>query len=209
MADVAQVRPYRGIDATERVTQRRRRLLDAGLDLLGGDDADAELTVRAVCKQAGLTARYFYESFSDKDEFVAGVYDWVVADIAATMQAAVVAAPPKEQGRAGIANVVRIVADDPRVGRLVFGSTLSNPVVARKRVESTAFFISLLGEHVNATLRAQDDHRIKAATHFVVGGVAQTISAWLDGAVMLRPDELVDQLAAMLRVLSDPRLYRG
>jgi AcrR family transcriptional regulator len=209
MADVAQVRPYRGIDAAERVTQRRRRLLDAGLDLLGGEDTEAELTVRAVCREAGLTARYFYESFGDKDEFVAAVYDWVVADIAATMQAAVVAAPPKEQGRAGIANVVRIIAGDPRVGRLVFSSKLSNPVVAHKRVESTAFFISLLGEHVNTTLRAQDDHRIKAATHFVVGGVAQTISAWLDGAVVLGPDELVDQLAAMLRVLSDPKLYQG
>lgn len=209
MADVGQVRPYRGIDAAERITQRRRRLLDAGLDLLGGADSDAELTVRAVCKEAGLTARYFYESFSDKDEFVAAVYDWVVADIAATMQAALAAAPPKEQGRAGMANLVRIIAEDRRIGRLVFGSTLSNPVVARKRVESTAFFISLLGEHVNTTLRAQDDHRIKAATNFVVGGVAQTISAWLEGAIVLHTDELVDQLGAMLAVLSDPKLYRG
>jgi len=136
------------------------------------------------------------------------VYDWVVADIAATMQAALVAAPPKEQGRVGMANLVRIIADDRRVGRLVFGSTLSNPVVARKRVESTAFFISLLGEHVNTALRAQDDHRIKAATHFVVGGVAQTISAWLDGSIALHTDELVNQLGAMLAVLSEPKLYR-
>jgi hypothetical protein len=81
--------------------------------------------------------------------------------------------------------------------------------VARKRIEFTAFFVSLLGEHVNATLRAQEDDRIKAATHFVVGGVVQTLSAWLDGAVTLQPNELVEQLATILRVLSDPKLYRG
>ena len=32
--------------------------------------AGPAVTVRAVCRQAGLTERYFYESFTDRDEFV-------------------------------------------------------------------------------------------------------------------------------------------
>ena len=137
MAGMAQVRPYRGIDAAERLAGRRRRLLDAGLDLLGAPGQDpAELTVRAICGQAGLGVRYFYESFTDKDHFVGAVFDSVIADIAATTQAAVAAAPPGEQARAAMANVVRTISADTRVGRLLFSVELSNTVIVRKRAES-------------------------------------------------------------------------
>ncbi|OOK69160.1 putative fadD protein [Mycobacterium kansasii] len=45
-------RPYRGVEAAQRLAARRRQLLDAGLDLLGCDDGDiAELTVRGVCRR--------------------------------------------------------------------------------------------------------------------------------------------------------------
>jgi hypothetical protein len=57
-------------------------------------------------------------------------------------------------------------------------------------------------------LRVAENDRIKAAAHFVVGGVAQTIGAWLAGEVRLDPDQLIDQLAALLDQLADPRLYR-
>src|ERR1700751_1519325 len=94
-------RPYRGIEAAERLTSRRR-LLEAGRDLLGADQRDiSELTVRRICGRAGLAARYFYESFADKDEFVSGIFDWVIAELAATTQAAVAAVPAREQSRAG------------------------------------------------------------------------------------------------------------
>src|SRR3954454_22179885 len=119
---MAQVRPYRGVEAADRLSDRRRRFLEAGLDILGSDTDLAELTVRGICRQAGVALRYFYESFTDKDDFVGQIFDWVIADIAATTQAAVAAAPLKEQTRAGIANVVRTVAADTRVGRLLFSS---------------------------------------------------------------------------------------
>jgi AcrR family transcriptional regulator len=196
------VRPYRGVEAGERLAARRRGLLAAGLDLLGSDRPDISgLTVREVCRRAGLAARYFYESFTDKDEFVSGVFDWVVADLAATTQAAVAAVPAHEQSRAGMANIVRVIADDARIGRLLFSTQLANSVIARKRAESTALFAMLSGQH------AGDALRIKAGAHFAVGGVGQTISAWLAGDVRLRHDQLVDQLAVLLDGLADPGLY--
>ena len=130
------VRPYRGVEAADRLAERRARLLQAGLDILGSDSDLSDLTVRGICRQAGVTARYFYESFTDKDDFVASVYDSVIADIAAGTQAAVAAAPPKQQNRAAMANIVRTIADDPRVGRLLFNSLLANSVLVRKRKEA-------------------------------------------------------------------------
>ncbi|BBZ49888.1 transcriptional regulator [Mycobacterium heidelbergense] len=201
-------RPYGGVEAAERLAARRRRLLAAGLELLGSQRQDVSaLTVRSICAQSGLAARYFYESFTDKDEFVGGVFDWVVAELAATTQAAVAAVPAHEQTRAGMANIVRTIAGDARIGRLLFSTQLANPVIVRKRAESSALFAMLSGQHVGDALRVPANDRIKAAAHFVVGGVGQTISAWLAGDVRLDPDQLVDQLASLLDELAEPKLY--
>ncbi|HEX7322914.1 MAG TPA: TetR/AcrR family transcriptional regulator [Mycobacterium sp.] len=208
-AKTSSMRPYAGVDAVHRLAERRNRLLTAGLDLLGADPQElSELTVRGTCRQAGLAARYFYESFVDKDEFVSEVFDWVIAGIAATTQAAVAAAPPEGQTRAGIANIVQTIAGDIRIGRLLFSAHLSNAVVVRKRVESSALLAMLSGQHAVAALHVMENDRIKAAAHFVVGGVAQTISAWLAGDVRFGPDELVGQLTSLLNKLGDPALYR-
>jgi AcrR family transcriptional regulator len=208
MPGASSARPYRGIEAAERLADRRRRLLAAGLDLLGAEPQDlSDLTVRGICGRAGLAARYFYESFTDKDEFVSGVFDWVVAGLAATTQAAVAAAPVREQSRAGMANIVRTIAGDARIGRLLFSTQLANAVVVRKRAESSALFAMLSGQYAGDALRMPANDRIKAGAHFAVGGVVQTISAWLAGAVRLEPDQLVDQLAALLDELTDPNLY--
>ncbi|MCV7420926.1 TetR/AcrR family transcriptional regulator [Mycobacterium yunnanensis] len=199
---MADVRPYRGVQARDRVAERRRRLLDAGLELLGGSESPPELTVRAVCSEAAITARYFYESFTDKDALVAAVFDQVVADIAATTQAAVAAAPPEEQNRAGIANLVGAVADDARVGRLLFNPRLTNAVLARKRSEAGGFFALLSGEHATSAHALPDDDWTTAAAHFIVGGVAQTISAWVSGDVALSQAQLVSHLTRMLDLLA-------
>jgi AcrR family transcriptional regulator len=198
---MAQVRPYRGVEAADRVAERRRRFLEAGLDILGSDSDLSELTVRGICRQAGVALRYFYESFSDKDEYVGQVYDWVVTDIAATTQAAVAAAPVQEQSRAAMANIVRTIAADSRAGRLIFSPQLSNSVVLRKRTESFALMVMLTFQHAGA-LGAQNNDRVKAASHFVVGGVTQMITAWLAGDIRLDTDELIDQLAAMIDALA-------
>jgi AcrR family transcriptional regulator len=207
MDAMAQVRPYRGIEAAERLAQRRHQLLDAGLHLLGAKEQDpAELTVRAICRQAGLGVRYFYESFTDKDDLVGAVFDWVIADIAATTQAAVSAAPVKERNRAGMANLVRTIAEDPRLGRFLVSSQ-ANSVLVRRRTETGALLAMLYGQNVAEALGVQETERGKATAHFAVGGVVQMITMWLAGDIALGHDELVDQLALILDDLIDPRLY--
>src|ERR1700744_2124965 len=138
-AATTRARPYGGVDGADRLETRRGKVLATGIDLLGADRDDAaELTVRGICRQGGVAARYFYESFADKDEFVGAVFDWVIADLAATTQAAVASAWPAEQTRAGMANVVRTIGGDARVGRLLFSAKLANAVLMCKRAESGA-----------------------------------------------------------------------
>lgn len=209
MDSMARDRPYGGVEARVRIAERRRRLLDAGLELLGGADDPAELTVRAICRQSGVSARYFYEGFTDKDALVAAVFDWVIADIAATTQAAMAAAPRDEQNRAGIANLVRTIAGDPRVGRLLFNAQLSNAVLTHKRAELGGVFAQLSGQHVTSAYRMQENEWTTAVTHFVVGGVGQTISAWLSGDIGLDQGQLVDQITRIIDDLAVRHPYRS
>ena len=86
-----------------------------------------------------------------------------------------------------MANIVRTIADDARIGRLLFSTQLANAVVVRKRAESSALFAMLSGQYAGDALRMPANDRIKAGAQFAVGGVVQTISAWLDGDVRLEP----------------------
>ncbi|MBD2858029.1 TetR/AcrR family transcriptional regulator [Spongiibacter sp. KMU-158] len=66
-------RPYRGESITKRRSDRRRQLMKAGLRLIG-EHGYAKTTVKAVCQEAQLTERYFYESFKNREQLLAEVY---------------------------------------------------------------------------------------------------------------------------------------
>src|SRR4051812_11365190 len=59
-------RSYAGRSHHERLADRQRRLIGAAIDVYGTVGFRAA-TVRAVCEQAGLTPRYFYESFTSNE----------------------------------------------------------------------------------------------------------------------------------------------
>jgi AcrR family transcriptional regulator len=186
-ADVRSQRPYRGVQAGERLARRREQLIDAGLD---------------------LTARYFYEAFSDKDAFVEAVFDAAAAKLAAITQAAVASVPAADQNRAGITSVVRTIAEDPRIGRLLFSTELSNAVILRMRAKRTELFVNLGNQHIQTALRVGGSARLAATTNFVLGGMRQTISAWLSGEVAMTADALIELLLAILDDLNNPHLFR-
>ena len=70
-----QGRAYGGVSAEQRSAQRREKFLQAGLKVFGGQGFRAG-TVRVLCKEAGLTDRYFYESFADTEALLKAVYMW-------------------------------------------------------------------------------------------------------------------------------------
>ena len=73
----------------DRAAARRAALIEAGVELLGTEGA-AGVTVRAVCRGARLTERYFYEAFPDggRDALLRAVH----AQVAGEAREAIVAA---------------------------------------------------------------------------------------------------------------------
>ena len=159
----ANQRPYRGVAAAERRAERRGRLLDAGLELLGTRGMSAA-TVTAVCELARLTPRYFYESFHDRDELLVSIFDGIVAEASERVGAllatggtdADAAADPAAQVtaivRATITAWVQIARSDPRKARAVFVEAYGNEAVMGRRLDSAHRFAELLAEQARAGL---------------------------------------------------------
>jgi len=75
-ASPAAARSYGGLALEERVAARRARFIEAGIELFGTQGFRGA-TVRGVCAAAGLTDRYFYESFASLEALLAEVYGTV------------------------------------------------------------------------------------------------------------------------------------
>ncbi len=190
------MRPYGGENGADRVKRRRAALVDAALDIMGSPDGGA-ISVRGVCRQAGLTARYFYESFTDVDDLVGTTYDVVVLDIAESAQAAVAAggSSPKDQIRSAVGAIVRRIDSDRRRGRILFSQTLLSGRLASKRMDAAMMFAAL-------TVQTSGTHfegaAVQGAAHFYVGGLGQVLSAWIDGRIDCSDDELIDLCVTMM-----------
>lgn len=78
-------RRYSGQSFEDRQAERRARLVRAALEVAGRSGLEGA-SVAAICAQAGLTARYFYESFPSRDAIFVEAYrmaqDEVLAAIA-------------------------------------------------------------------------------------------------------------------------------
>ena len=66
-------RSYGGLALEDRVAARRARFIEAGVELFGTQGFRGA-TVRGICAAAGLTDRYFYESFATLEDLLAEVY---------------------------------------------------------------------------------------------------------------------------------------
>ena len=175
------------------------------------------LVVRAVCRAADLNARYFYESFVDRDELLGAVYDQVATELGERLAAALLDAPddPTARLRAGIETVLRFLADDPRRAKVLFTEGRANPVLASRRrtarqalVESTA----AVGQEELARMNGDDARTSRtaevAATLFG-GAMEELAEAWTDGRLGTDLDQVIDDatnlsMAIFERVAGQP-----
>ncbi|MCL2542269.1 MAG: TetR/AcrR family transcriptional regulator [Nocardioidaceae bacterium] len=184
---------YRGVPAEERVAERRTRLMEATLEVWA--DPARRTTMTAICAEAGLTERYFYESFSGLDEALRAVLDAIADEIE---QLTAVAAD--EAGDDGVARTqatmrtfVEMIVSDPRKGRVSIVEAGAMPELRQRRTELLRHFAHRAAEEARQWFdlperTAQED---ELAGLLFIGGMAELITAWLDGAVRASADELV------------------
>lgn len=159
-------------------------------------------TVEKLCAAASLNKRYFYESFDDLDGLAAAVVEGIADSVrAATVGAAeAVAQEPLEvQAIAGVAAAVRTLVDDPRRARVLLGGVAASPELHVHRTTAMHRLTDVLIDHGRTVhgVELENDPLAKVAPAFIVGGTADAILAFVNGAVDLSVDELIAQLAAL------------
>jgi AcrR family transcriptional regulator len=196
-------RTYGGVSATERVATRRERLLEAGLELFG-TRGYAATKVKDICGEAGLTDRYFYESFDGTQELFLAVFDRVTDELFASVSASVAGAGPEPEPelRAGIASFVGALADDPRRARVVFSEGPAVGPEAERHMRAT---LRRFSDLVAATARrhlspAVEDEVVELVALSVVGALERAIAEWQAGRLELPLDGIVDELTRLFRL---------
>jgi len=186
------VRPWRGVSADDRRAQRRVQLLEACLDVVGDVGVEAT-TVDAIVERAGLSKRYFYESFADRNDVLAQAVGALMQRVRARLAAAVVGLrTPAERLRATVAALVRALAEDPRSARLYVEAGHSPAAEARRHQAFDEFSAFVVAEVFGAS---GDDPRMAATALLVVAGTTDVLARWLSGVIVLTEAEIVDLIA--------------
>lgn len=156
--------------------------------------------MRAVCRRANLTDRYFYESFASRDELLDVLYRQIADDFLGPMTAFAVA-DDASRDRALSEALVDKVLEDPRKSRLFLVEPYSSTGLGQTTIAVMPAFTRLIQDHLFD--RIEDPVRRRLAAVTMASGNAGMFSAWLNGSLRATRTEIVDHLVAMLGA------YRG
>lgn len=115
-------RVYRGAGPRERQDERRAKLVDAAVEVFG-TTGYRSATVERICAEAGLTKRYFYESFGSSEGLLLAAYRRSIDELHASMVAGAVSGSPDDieaMVRGGLVAFFGAIDADPRLARVAF-----------------------------------------------------------------------------------------
>ncbi|MCR8691050.1 TetR/AcrR family transcriptional regulator [Rhodococcus pyridinivorans] len=187
-------RSWAGVGIDERRRLRRERLLAVGVDLLGAPDG-AAANVRAVCRAAELTERYFYESFTDRDTFVREVYAHVADRARDALTEAVLSAPTLGRAEAAVRAFVELMVDDPAKGRVLLLAPLREPAISRRGIELAPAFVALVRDQLPPGGDEGERHMVAVG---VVGALTSLFMGCLEGDLAVSRETLVRHCVALV-----------
>jgi AcrR family transcriptional regulator len=199
------VRPYRGVSAHERRGRRREQLTEAALDLLGSEGM-AGTTMTAVCARAGLTERYFYESFRDRDQLLVALFDACLMELDQAMFAALDVAPPDllARCRAAAGAMIGVLTADPRKARF-YAEAVGSETLKDRRADAVRAHADVLAGQIRELrgLERAADEALRLATRVLFAGLAEALPSWLDGTLELSREALIEVCARLGVAVAD------
>ena len=193
-------RSYGGVSGADRVAARRARLVDAAVELYG-TRGYAATGVKDICRTAGLTDRYFYESFPTQGDLFIAAFRHVTGTLLEQVAAAVAAAPPapEVQARAAIESFVRALVADRRIARVLFLEAAAvGGDVEREVRASVRRFADLIATTARPYLPDVPDHLVTMGALSLVGAIQYVLTEWLDGHLEAGVDEMTEYFVDML-----------
>ena len=200
-------RVWGGTTLDTRRDTRRRRLLEVGFELLGGQGS-AAVTVRSVCRHAKLTDRYFYENFADRDAVLVEVWDQVIAEILEILMSVLTSTPspdPETLIRAAVPTVINDFAADPRRARITFGDHAGNAALAQRRRDDLDT-LAVLGMAAARPFLPPDSDGTDLRISIIIGlgGVGELMTSWHAGSLALDAEEFTERAIRVALNIAGP-----
>jgi AcrR family transcriptional regulator len=187
-------RRYRGRTPDERREQRRRRLLDAALDLFSSAGYQ-NTSVERLCSTSGVTGRHFYEEYPSREALLTALYDDMMASGMEAVKAALAEAPRELGPRlvAGVGAYMHLLLDDPRKARVVTVEVIgvSPQLEAHRREIGTMFALLIQAEAVALRQAGQKITGNELTALALVAAVHELTASWLASPTPIEIDTLI------------------
>lgn len=201
-------RAYGGVAAEQRAEERRERLLAAALELFSRQGY-LRTTIEALCSEAKVTARHFYQLFDSREAILRALYDDIIADLRAGVLQAM-SAPNlslSEQIPLGVSAMVRHYLEDARHARVgVLEVVGVSPQMEARRREAIHDMAGLIEAYLGSLVERGDlpkrnYHLVSVA---LVGGINELLAEWL---TLENPPEIPELSEEIINILN--ALIRG
>lgn len=195
-------RSYSGVGAAERVAARRQRFVEAGIELFGTAGFHAT-TVRMLTAEAGLTNRYFYESFASTEDLLIACYEQLITEYRTRLKHVLDSAEPdlEARARAGLTCFFDAMRD-PKFARITHNEILGvSPRVDALYTNSSAEFAAMMMDYLargGAPIGSHDPKEMKILGAALAGAVIHAATAWIRSQYATPVDVVVQ---AMMKVL--------
>lgn len=197
-------RIWGGTTLEERKQERRTQFLQAGVSLIAAGGGQA-VSVRAVCREAGLTSRYFYEQFQDRDDFTGAVFQTLAEECEAAIRAAVseASAGAGAVAAAAVDAVVGVAVDNPDKGRVLFVAPATDPALFEARDRFLPVITEMIADQIPRH-DSPDVRRLKSVS--LVGALNHLFFAYASGDLDVPREAFV---AHCVNLLTTVAVMRG
>jgi AcrR family transcriptional regulator len=179
---------FKGISADDRRNDRRSRLVAAAFAIAGTEGA-AAIGVGRVCLDAGLTKRYFYESFASLAELQSAVVDHAIAVMSERVDPFRPAGPGGPP-QAWLEAFVGALVDDERLARVLLAETHGGAL--------SPFRHQIIDVAIAGMAPPDSDPRANLRSRLVayaqIGTLSELCLAWHQGQLVMERATLVDVL---------------
>jgi len=193
-------RRYRGVSEEVRRAERRQRFIEAGLDVFA-ERGYHNSTVRSICANAGLTERYFYESFSNSEDLLTAVYKYTVERLREST-ISTFSTPSTSADlliETALNSFLTSIHNDPRLARILFvevlGVSARIDTLYRNAVEEFAGLLNVISQSI-VTEQAPMPDQVKPdlLALGLVGAVINLTARWVVMGFKTPQQELVATL---------------
>lgn len=198
-------RRYRGVSNEARKAERRLKLINAGIDIFGTTGFHSA-TVKGICQSAGLTERYFYESFSNAEALFTACYLHITDDLRERLQSVLLNMDEDDLDqttRRGLSIVFQAFKDNPAVSRILLVEVLTvNKSLEELSLQTLYSFIEMLESLARPLIQEKDKTGKLDATLLasgLVGSILYMAARWSIDGCRQSVDQVVENAMLIFR----------